>query len=309
MNKGFLFVIAGTGLLLAGCKATDHRYQMIPVDGAPSGEVEPGYIPVDPPARNVSYNKTQLPPPPVDTPAVKNVSTRYTPMTGVKATGGVDSASGSSSASSTVNGVKYHTVQRGEYPGLIAQKYKITLRALMKANNLNEKTAKSLRVGQKLVIPTGADAAISDNRRAASTGSGTLVNGKHKVQRGETLDVIARRYKVKLSELMRVNNMTEDSARKMQVGQLLTIPGKTATTGNNSSSAATATRTSGNQSQNPPVVDPLMMDLDMLVLDTDMAAADIAAKYNIPLSVFQEINGGLTDARLYKGAVILVPKK
>ena len=47
----------------------------------------------------------------------------------------------------------------------------------------------------------------------------------------------------------------------------------------------------------------------MIILDADTSAADIAAKYGIPLSVFQEINGGLTDARLFKGMAVLVPKK
>lgn len=314
MRKSFLFIIAGTGLLLAGCNATDHRYQMIPVDGAPAGEVEPGDIPVAPPVKNVSANQTQFIPEPITTPtpAANNFSGKYQPMSGVKSSGGVDSNEGSKGGATTVNGVKYHIIQRGEYPGLIASKYKIRLAALMKANNLNEKSAKALKVGQKLIIPTGADAAVTGGqRRSAADNSGTLVNGKHKVQRGETLDVIARRYKVKLSDLMSANNMTEASARRMQVGQLLTIPGKSsaAATANTGSSTSSTANSNNNSKKQSTVVDPLMMELDMIILDADTSAADIAAKYGIPLSIFQEINGGLTDARLFKGMAVLVPKK
>jgi hypothetical protein len=90
----------------------------------------------------------------------------------------------------------------------------------------------------------------------------------------------------------------------------LTIPGKssTATTANTGTSPSSTATSSNNKKQNT-VVDPLMMELDMIILDADTSAADIAAKYGIPLSVFQEINGGLTDARLFKGMAVLVPKK
>ncbi|MBE6376603.1 MAG: LysM peptidoglycan-binding domain-containing protein [Lentisphaerae bacterium] len=315
MRKSFLFIIAGTGLLLAGCNATNHRYQMIPVDGSPAGEVDPGDIPVAPPVKNFSANQTQFIPEPITTPAptptANNYSGKYQPMSGVKSTGGVDSTEGSKGGATTVNGVKYHVIQRGEYPGLIANKYKIRLAALMKANNLNEKSAKALKVGQKLIIPTGADAAVTGGqRRSAGSSAATLVNGKHKVQRGETLDVIARRYKVKLSDLMSANNMTEASARRMQIGQLLTIPGKTSSAATaNTGSSTSSTANSNNSKKQNTVVDPLMMELDMIILDADTSAADIAAKYGIPLSVFQEINGGLTDTRLFRGMAVLVPKK
>ena len=115
MSKSFLFIIAGTGLLLAGCNATDHRYQMIPVDGAPAGEVDFGDIPVAPPVKNVSDNQTQFVPEPIVTPtpvANNNLSGKYQPMSGVKSTGGVDSNDSSKGGATTINGVKYHIIQR-----------------------------------------------------------------------------------------------------------------------------------------------------------------------------------------------------
>lgn len=46
----------------------------------------------------------------------------------------------------------------------------------------------------------------------------------HKVQSGESISLLAARYKVSQSDLLRANKMTPDQADKIRIGQELIIP-------------------------------------------------------------------------------------
>jgi murein DD-endopeptidase MepM/ murein hydrolase activator NlpD len=64
--------------------------------------------------------------------------------------------------------------------------------------------------------------------------------GRHTLQSGESLQAIARRYKVSLDELQRMNGITD--ASKVWAGKLLAVPGRAGTTAN---AAAPAQRANG----------------------------------------------------------------
>lgn len=59
-----------------------------------------------------------------------------------------------------------HVVQRGEYLASIANRYGISVRALLRANRLSNPNL--LRVGQRLIIPSGANAAPAAPAPAAA---------------------------------------------------------------------------------------------------------------------------------------------
>jgi len=119
-----------------------------------------------------------------------------------------------------------HTVRAGENLYLIAARYNVTVRAIMRANNLRNPNV--IYVGQRLVIPTAATvtpAATAGAPPAADATPTPVLEAEqvHVVARGETLFAIALRYGVSVGELMRANNLR--NANLIRPGQRLVIPG------------------------------------------------------------------------------------
>jgi membrane-bound lytic murein transglycosylase D len=100
-----------------------------------------------------------------------------------------------------------HVVKSGEALGTIARKYNTSVSELQRLNNIRGTT---IRVGQRLVVNAPA-------RPASSVASNT---NTHVVKRGETLGVIAARYKVNVNDIKRWNNLT---SANIQVGQNLIV--------------------------------------------------------------------------------------
>ncbi len=96
-----------------------------------------------------------------------------------------------------------HVVQSGEYLGLIASRYKVSVANIKRENKLKSDT---LRLGQKLQIT------VSMKDQPVR---------KHKVKRGEFLGKIASQYNISVSSLREANNLRSDS---LAVGQVLIIP-------------------------------------------------------------------------------------
>ena len=86
-----------------------------------------------------------------------------------------------------------HKVRRGQTVGSIARRYRVRQRDLMRLNRI--KNANRLLVGQRLKIPAGGRAPVQV-ARASKT---------YTVRRGDTLGRIARKHKVGLSKLRRLN--------------------------------------------------------------------------------------------------------
>lgn len=58
----------------------------------------------------------------------------------------------SSAQSAPLQQEEYYTVQSGDNPWLIAKKHKVSLKNLLQINNLNDESAKNLKVGDKIRI-------------------------------------------------------------------------------------------------------------------------------------------------------------
>jgi len=117
--------------------------------------------------------------------------------------------SSSSRKSSGSQQVVYHKVRRGESLGLIAKKYGVAVSRIVSWNNLGRK--RTIYPGQKLKIQGGKSSASPVGASAKY----------HKVNRGESLGVIARKYGVSVAKLASWNNL--GSKRIIHPGQRLKL--------------------------------------------------------------------------------------
>ena len=100
-----------------------------------------------------------------------------------------------------------HTVKRGDNLGKIAKKYGVSVKELIQTNNL--KKPYIIRPGQKLKIPA-----------KGKKGSSSKCVLKHKVKKGESLIKIAKKYRVWVKDLKKINNLKSD---RLYTGQVLCI--------------------------------------------------------------------------------------
>jgi membrane-bound lytic murein transglycosylase D len=100
-----------------------------------------------------------------------------------------------------------HIVARGETMGHIARRYRVSSRLLADANP--KASPRRLRVGQRLIVPTGGAISSSVARRMADPvpAAGTSTSGYHRVRRGETLSGIADEYGVSQRDLRAWNKL------------------------------------------------------------------------------------------------------
>jgi N-acetylmuramoyl-L-alanine amidase len=101
--------------------------------------------------------------------------------------------------------VVFHTVKPGEYLGLIASRYKVSVAAIKSENNLRSTT---LKVGQRLKI---------------SMKSQEQSLRKHHVRRGDYLSKIANLYGVSIESIRRANQLRSDT---LKINQVLVIPNR-----------------------------------------------------------------------------------
>jgi N-acetylmuramoyl-L-alanine amidase len=107
-----------------------------------------------------------------------------------------------------------HKVQRGESLSVIAQHYGKTTQELKSYNKLRSTT---LAIGQKIKIPGRA---VVQQPRAVPVVAKAAV---HKVQRGESLSVIAQHYGKTTQELKSYNKLRSTT---LAIGQQIKIPGR-----------------------------------------------------------------------------------
>jgi membrane-bound lytic murein transglycosylase D len=100
-----------------------------------------------------------------------------------------------------------HVVRSGDVLGSIARRYGTSVGEIQRLNNIRGTT---IRPGQRLIVKAPAD-------RPVATPSSANV---HVVKSGETLGVIANRYRISVNNLMEWNNLNNSTIR---VGQQLIV--------------------------------------------------------------------------------------
>lgn len=208
---------------------------------------ERGYVPA--PADTPVPMETAAPAPmtpmvtetaaPAAQPATAAPVETFQPMTGVTSSGGVGSVAAAGSGT--------YTVKAGDTLGKIANAHGVSLSAMLKANNMDLKSARRLRIGQKLVIPASTRPVRKDGARRngktvrSSSAAAVAADGTYTVKAGDTLGGIARRLKVKTADLQKANNLSDAQVRRLQIGQKLVVPGKGAVTAAPASAAVETT--------------------------------------------------------------------
>lgn len=135
-----------------------------------------------------------------------------------------------------------HVVRRGDTLGGIAAQHGVPVQGIMELNGL--KTARRLRVGQELVIPrpTGLVTAArrpeptrqaeqaARSRRAVAAASASAPDDAPRtnvrVQPGDTLWSISRKFNVELDDLCRWNGIENPRRHKLLVGSRLVVYGE-----------------------------------------------------------------------------------
>jgi LysM repeat protein len=119
---------------------------------------------------------------------------------------------------STVDDGVVHVVTYGDTLFRIALRYGVSVEAIIQANQLTEWDGNNIKIGQQLVIP---GLSVPDDQGEVEN---PLVAGTpttHTVQRGETLQIIARRYGITVDDLLRSNNIANPDV--IFVGQSLNV--------------------------------------------------------------------------------------
>ena len=112
-----------------------------------------------------------------------------------------------------------HVVASGESFWTIGQKYKVTTRDLSAWNGMAPRD--TLPVGRKLIVWTNAEVADSPRMSPTSALGNTTRKLRYTVRNGDSLYVIARKFRVGIDQIARWNNI--DKNKILRPGQTLTM--------------------------------------------------------------------------------------
>lgn len=111
------------------------------------------------------------------------------------------------------------TVKKGDVLEKIARQHKTTVDAILKANNLS---SVKLKIGQVLKVPSGQKSSANVTAKAA-TPSANADAKYYTVKNGDNPWTIAVKNRMKVEDLLKLNNLNEEKARKLKPGDKLRI--------------------------------------------------------------------------------------
>jgi len=112
-------------------------------------------------------------------------------------------------------------VKKGDMLEKIAKRHETTVADIMKANNLS---STNLKIGQVLKIPSSPGKKIESIASAPSSAKAPLDPTSAKyytIKAGDNLWTIAVRNHIKVEDLLRINNMSEEKAKKLKPGDTI----------------------------------------------------------------------------------------
>jgi len=185
-----------------------------------------------------------------------------------------------------------HRVRTGDTLHAVAAKYRTTVPNLTRWNNLSTTT---LRPGQRLVAyygEKGHGPAPADNDSAVTVASGRL---EYRVQPGDTLSSIARKFNTGLDDLLRWNNLTSRSVIR---------PGERLLVGEPPPAAApTGTARAGSGKSAAPTGDDGTVEHRVRRGDT---LTSIARIYDVSVQQVRHWNGIDRSSVIYPGQVLRI---
>jgi len=187
-----------------------------------------------------------------------------------------------------------HFVRPGETLGGIARQYHVSTEMVQSANPKLKPSA--LRVGQLVVIPTGATPLSPEVRRSIESPVqlASAPAGMHRVRSGETLGSIAVTYQVSVSQLQRWNGL--GTSTRISAGQKLRVSPQAA------SSVATATpkrsapptKTSGTRGTTH-------------VVQPGETLTELAQRYGVTVTALRQANNLRPQEVLKAGTTLRIP--
>lgn len=204
------------------------------------------------------------------------------------------------------DGYYYHYVRSGESLGVIARKNRVSITNIKSWNNLRNNT---IYPGQKLKIygnvyspgPSTVSSSSSSKKRTSATTTSTASKTSgasiyHTVRSGETLGTIAKRYRVYVSDIKRLNKIKGSTIYK---GQKLLIK-----EGKYKAPEASSSSTSKTTSQ-PTTVSSSKDNLVYHTVRSGETLGGIAEQYNTSASNLRRWNG-MSGSTIYKGQKLKV---
>ena len=183
--------------------------------------------------------------------------------------------------------ITYHRVRRGENLYVIARRYGVSVRELMRVNRI--RNPRRIRKGRILVVPISEGYA----QYMAENVNLKIVNKNHqtrevyyKVKRGDTLKRIARKFGVSVSQLKRWNHLRSN---RIKPGQKLIVFKKNDKVG----------RYVNSQSHKTRLIKYRIRRGDTLY--------SISVKYGVSVSEIMRINGIKNPRQIKPGRVVRIP--
>ncbi len=111
-----------------------------------------------------------------------------------------------------------HVVRAGESLGAIGRRYSVSVTRLKSMNGLR---SDRIRSGQTLIVRAGTTRSSGGSTRLASSGTSAPAKSiTHVVRSGESLGLIAKRYKTSVASIKSLNKLRSD---RIKAGQRLTV--------------------------------------------------------------------------------------
>lgn len=176
-----------------------------------------------------------------------------------------------------------HVVKSGETVGGLAKRYGVDAADIMASNpRLRSRT---LRAGQLVIVPTAGPLAAEVARQLAAPEASE--GDFHRVRRGETLRLIARRYGVSQRQLQVWNRLGKST--KLRSGQRLRVSAPDLAVRSTSKAQARAAKGHSH------------------VVRPGETLSGLARRYGVSVQALREANGLPEDATLKRGARLKIP--
>ncbi len=179
-----------------------------------------------------------------------------------------------------------HFMARGETLGGLARRYRVSQAMLIAANpKLN---SRRIRIGQRVVIPTGGVPSTRVARRMAEPvpAAGTSTATFHRVRRGETVSEIADEYGVTQRELRIWNGL--DRRGRIRIGQRLRV-------------------VSPDAPRQPQTESPQSDGIRTHIVQRGETLGGLAKRYGVSIQALRKANGMSERSTLRAGVTLKIP--
>jgi LysM repeat protein len=164
---------------------------------------------------------------PATVPTVVSISqgtpVRYQIKDGVISTSGGSATLNTGGAATPAAGARTHTIASGEYCSTIAEKYGVTVDAIIKANRGINADCTNLRPGDVIRIPVVTPVGGSGGTGGAATRTPAAGGKTYVVQAGDTCSDIADAHGVDVKQLIALNGLSA-ACDDLDIGQVLRLP-------------------------------------------------------------------------------------